>query len=425
MSPMKTPFRVIVIGAGASGLYAAQLLHRQGIHVQILEASDRIGGRIHSLVGFASKPVELGAEFVHGEHSTWYRLVQEAGGHTQALDQATYYHLAGALRSESILQTEAGFKAAWDFIRAATKYQGPDRSVADALLSSSVPSSFFPVVNAFLGNEYGCTNETLSIKGITEEESRWYAGSTNFFISNASTLSLLKYICRDILAKVLLQTPVVEIDYSGKNIQLRDANGTNYQADRIIITVPLSVLQRKKIRFSPPLPKEKEDACQLIGMGPGVKILLRFRERFWPEDMDTLVSDGLIPECWPVRNMQKNDAILAIFAMGASATYLLNSGNNFTKIVLNELDTIFGKHRASATYIDSVVKNWMSEKYILGAYSYPIVGGGLEMRRILANSIDMRIFFAGEATHDAGHSANVHGAIETAERATKALLDSM
>ncbi|TAE30181.1 MAG: FAD-dependent oxidoreductase [Cytophagales bacterium] len=414
---------VLVIGAGAAGLYAAQLLRERNIPVTVLEASGRVGGRIRALTGFADFPIELGAEEIHGNRSIWYDLVKQAGGSIVSADGGTdFYVLDGRLRSESELSGDTDFRAAQTFINQATNYSGPDKSVGQHVRDRGLAGRVWPMINAQTGNEYGTSMDLLSIKGITEEDQAWTSGNSNYSLAGQSYSSIIEEAWADAIRQVRLNTVVRSIDYRADQVVVTDTRNQTYRAERVIVTVPLPVLQGSDIEFLPPLPNAKIEAIRLLGVSAGMKIILKFGQRFWDADLGSIYGQGLVPEFWcpSVRNGQRTQ-ILTAFVMGESAHVLSRQGTGAIQTVLAELDRLYGG-AATRLFQDGRVADWLKEPFIRGSYSYPTVNGGLAMRRALATQIGNRLFFAGEASHTTGHSATVHGALETGRRAVREVL---
>lgn len=414
---------VLVIGAGAAGLYAAQLLRERNIPVTVLEASGRVGGRIRALTGFADFPIELGAEEIHGNRSIWYDLVKQAGGSIVNADGGTdFYALDGRLRNESELSGDTGFRSAQTFIDQATNYSGTDKSVGQHVRDSGLPQRVWPMINTQTGNEYGTSMDRLSIRGITEEDQAWTAGNSNYGLVGQSYSSIIEKTWSDAIRQVRLDTVVRSIDYRADQVVVTDTRNQTYRAERVIITVPLPVLQSGDIQFTPALPTTKLDAIRQIGMGAGMKVILKFGQRFWDGDLGSIYGQGLVPEFWcPSGRNGGRTQILTAFVMGEGAEQLSRQGNNAIRTVLAELDALYGG-AASRAFQDGQVADWGKEPFIRGAYSYPVVNGGLAMRRSLAEPVQNKLFFAGEASHTAGHSATVHGALETGRRAVREVL---
>lgn len=431
-------YKVIIIGAGASGLYAGWYLQERGFDVSILEASDKIGGRIRHLSGFADFDVELGAEEVHGTNSEWYKIIQQTNA--TLLDQNTnddfyFFRQDPGNTSEAILKSEAQAKQyneylkAMNFVDGAYNYTGPDMTVEQHLAVSGISWSLFDVVNAKLGNEHGTSNARLSIKGLAEEDAMWSAGDSNYVLKNRSMLSVLEAKFAPVLSKVTKNTQVKRIDYAGAKIILTDQIGKTYEADRVVVTVPLKILQDGVISFTPALPSTKLAAIENIGMGAGMKAVFKFSQAFWKNllggNLGSILGYPAVPEVYAANSGKGQTPILTAFIMGEKAEQFSSLGSNAAGTILSHLDNIFGGNVASQSKDDMYIMDWAKEPFIRGAYSYPKVGGGLIFRKELAAPVGDRIFFAGEATHFEGHSGTVHGAIETSIRVVKELEESI
>lgn len=420
--------KVIIIGAGISGLYAGNLIRQQApnAQLQILEASSLRGGRIRELNNFADFPIETGAEEIHGNQTEWYNIVSGIPNASIINPSSTdYYVIDNTLKPEDEYSSDTGFIAGTVFVEQATNYSGADKSVKDKADADGIAQRVRPFINAQTGNEYGTDYSLLSIKGITEEDQLWTAGNGNYAVANRSYISIIQQQFADAWDKVQLNTIITKIDYSGAVISLTDQNNQVYTCDKLIITVPLSVLKNGDITFIPALPAEKVDAIQNIGMGKGMKIILKFSSRFWADDLGSLFGNGNVPEYWYTSLGRGNTPVLTAFVMGLKAEYLSSLGNNAIQSVLDELDSFYGNNLASTNFVDAVIMDWSKEPFIKGSYSYPMVGGGIVKRKALAKKIGDNVFFAGEATHTEGHSATVHGAIETALRAVNELIESV
>ncbi|MFN4256868.1 MAG: flavin monoamine oxidase family protein [Saprospiraceae bacterium] len=418
----RVPRSVVVIGAGAAGMYAASWLKARGCTVKILESSERRGGRVKALTGFADFPVELGAEIIHGNNSMLYRWAQQQGAQFVNYSPVDYFRLDGQLFSEPQIEDDPHVIAAWAFSENATSYQGPDKTVAQRVAEVGLPSRVHHIVNADVGNEYGTDNQHLSIKGIAQEDAAWTAGNGDYPMRNRTFAQIMDATFANILPDILYNTKAVRIEYpagSGKP-RVKDQAGVWHTADAVLLTVPLPVLQNNAIEFSPALPTWKTAAIQNIGMGAGMKIIFKFSQRFWASNLRFLTSDQLGHEFWYTSKQRGNDHVLTLFVMGGRAATLSAQGAGAVATVVAELDALYGNNAASSALIGSHIEDWGKNPHIGGAYSFPVVGGGgLATRRDLSKKLNDKLFFAGEATHFAGHSATLHGALETGLRAAK------
>ncbi|MDZ4823571.1 MAG: NAD(P)/FAD-dependent oxidoreductase [Flavobacteriales bacterium] len=412
--------KVIIVGAGAAGLYAAYLLHQQGVDVQILEASNGIGGRIKRLEGFGDFTIELGAEEVHGQNSLWHDMVVASGAQFVTAETNDLFRINGVLQTEASALNNAFFSDMTDLVDSIEAYDGGDVTAEQWGGVNGVHSSVEHIFNAWVGNEYGTSNSRLGMYGLRESEERWTAGDENFLLKDKDFLYIMEERFSGVLDQVELNTQIISINYEDQKILLTSESGIEYEADKIIVTVPITILKEGDINFVPALPSNKIEAFQKIGMDTGMKIILKFDERVWPVNTGSIYSDGHVPEFWATgAGGRGTDNILTAFVNGENAEYLLGLGDGMIDVILAELDAILGD--ASSHYVDHVIQDWGAEPFVRGAYSYPKVGS-LGAFEIIAQPVDGKIFFAGEATHFGGHFGTVHGAMESGLRAVKELL---
>ncbi|MBN4081626.1 FAD-dependent oxidoreductase [bacterium AH-315-C07] len=417
--------KVIIIGAGAAGMYAASLLQAKNIDVTILEASDKYGGRVMPLKGFADFDIELGAEEIHGKNSVLYTMAQDENSAIFFGDSNNYITLDGSLSAMKDVITDADIKAAEAFVEDAAVYDGIERTVYGQMQNEGIASRVYHLVNALLANEYGTDYTHMSIKGLAEEDDLWTSGDENYIVTNKTFLKILESQCSNILSKIQLKTPITSINYNTAQIKLADADGNTYTADKVIVSVPISVIKDGDISFSPTLSAAKKDAMEKIGMGAGMKIILKFNLRFWDNNLGSIYGDGYVPEFWYTANNRGNNHVLTAFVMGEKAEYLSGQGDDAVTTVVEELDAMYGNSVATNALIDSHIMDWYKEPYIKGAYSYAAKGDIIAARKEVASSISSKLFFAGEATHYEGHAATLHGALETGFRAAEELLESV
>lgn len=426
-------YEIVIIGAGAAGLYTGWYLQERGFKVTILEASSQVGGRIRHLSGFADFDVELGAEEIHGSLSPWYDIVKQTGAafNTETTEDYFYFKQDFGNPNEKSLKNEAEalqyneFIKARDFIDRAYQWSGADATVEQQLAAENL-WEMFGVVNGVLSNEYGTSNDRLSLKGLAAEDALWTAGDENFQLKDRTLLSVLETKFAPIMSKVELNRQVKTVNLSGSKAVVTDQTGKTWQADRVLVTVPLSILRDGDITFIPALPSTKQDAFQNIGMGAGMKAVFKFSQPFW-EDLDGLVpnlgsifGNNDVPEIWVSSYGRGNIPVITAFINGFKAEQFSQQGSGAAGTILSHLDNIFAVGNVASSSLlqnGSYMMDWSKEPFIRGAYSYPKVGGSLIFRKELASPVEERLFFAGEATHFKGHSGTVHGAIESGIRA--------
>jgi monoamine oxidase len=183
------------------------------------------------------------------------------------------------------------------------------------------------------------------------------------------------------------------------------------------------IIKSGDIQFIPALSEEKNTAFSKIGMDPGMKVFLKFSNKFYDQN----IIGGSICAAYADESIGKvqNDNVLLAFIMGEQAEYLtsLGSDSEITAALIQELDTMYNG-QATASFIASYVQNWTTNPFVKGAYSYSTIGMG-DARQIAAKSINKKLYFAGEAMNTNGHHQTVHGALETGFREVINILNDL
>ncbi|MCC6768466.1 MAG: FAD-dependent oxidoreductase [Bacteroidia bacterium] len=423
--------KVIIIGAGAAGLYAANLLRKHGAEVIILEASASSGGRIRANTTFADYPFELGADKLRGKRSIFYDL---AAFHTPAslapYSGTNYYLLDGVLRTEYFLKENAGLAGAgatlFQVLESFASYPGTEMTVAEYFNEISLEHRFLKIANALVGNDLGADNAALGMMAMKERASLSAAGNDQFFLNNRSYWSLFEMAFPDEFDLVQVNKVVKKITYSNQQTQVETLDGEIFKAARVLLTVPLGVLKNNDIQFDPPLPSAKATAIQKIGFGKGIRIALQFQQPFWADNTDLIMGGTLIPQ-YEVSSTGRSSAqfILSGTAMGEAAETLsaMTEQEAVAKII-TELNQMYPGTGVNSKFSQQYLfQNWSNEHFFHGSFSYPSPGSEYQ-RSILAAPIANKVFFAGEASNDNGHSGTVNGAMESAYRAVLEILQS-
>ncbi|HEY8900168.1 MAG TPA: NAD(P)/FAD-dependent oxidoreductase [Chthoniobacterales bacterium] len=409
--------RVIVIGAGAAGLCAADALVAAGHDAEIFEASDHIGGRVRSLEGFADVPIELGAEEVHGPDNPVADAARALGMemvHHVTMDDML--RLDGALLSLDQAQADPDVRRAFDVIDSLGDYRGENWSAEEYLVRAHFPRRAWHYLDSRLGVEHGTTLDRLAMRGFAAYQRGWEARETNYTL-RGRYLDLFDPILARLDGRIRLNTPVSAIEW-GDTPRVRLQNSGEHPADAIVVTVPLTILRERLIHFSPQLPPEKIAAADSIGMDTGMKIILKFKHRFWEDSMYFLHTDGFLPQFWTsCKGKSATAHVLTAFVGGARAEALDNMSVDPVRFALEELDEVFGARIASRSFERGLIADWGADPWIRGLYSYPTPQTTETVREALARPLAGKIFFAGEATNTLGASGTVHGAMETGWRA--------
>ncbi len=394
--------KVIIIGAGAAGLYAAYILKSKGIDFQILEASANYGGRLGKLTGFANFPIDTGAQWLHGKNSILGDLITKSNTKITLDDSETKYWFNNQLVNSLPKNTDI--------------FEGddlPDISYNDYALQKGLGNEYKYIVENMAGDQ-GAAASRLSVFGNNQDEENWNSGDNDFKFRETFFDLIDKEIASQVKDKILLNTIVSKIDYSQSTIQITDSNNNTYNADKVIITVPIPILKSADIQFIPTLPNEKTTAFSKIGMDAGMKVFLKFSNKFFDQN----IIGGPICAAYADDSIGKaqNDNVLLAFIMGVQAEYLTSLGSDtaITTALLQELDTMYNG-QATASFVASHVQNWTINRFVKGAYSYSTIGMG-DARKVATKPINKKLYFAGEAMNTNGHHQTVHGAVETGYR---------
>lgn len=430
--------KIIIVGAGASGLYAAYKLRMSGFDISVFEATHKHGGRIRELNGFADFPIMLGAEYVQGRKNKNQGPLSFLNSdidsrNPKCLVDIESYKTVFALDNTWVWNdyTDTEIETLKAFMQSAYLYKGSEMSVAEHLKTLGVDSESrtWHLYEAFIGSEYGTSVRRMSMKGWAKERDSNLTGDKSWVL-NESYLKLLDRLYFDsVKNNIVFNRKVEKIFWTGNKVCVVDNIGNESHCDAVLITVPLSVLKNKQIKFLPELPESKSVAINGIGMDKGMKIIFKFSKSWWPEKMYDAFIKGFTSIVWtPAKSFTNaTDNILTAYIMGEKYDYLTALNDDAIEIVLKELDELFGNGVASDSFIAAHISDWGKEDSFQGVYSYPIADTysetGLSKRQLLANPINDCLFFAGEATSNE-HSATVHGALESGSRAADEIISS-
>ena len=431
--------QIIVVGAGAAGLYAASLLIEQGHEVTLLEASNRTGGRVWTKTNRFPYKLEMGAEFVHGKGTLFHKMAKEADKLHKEGNSSFLWRdeLFSNKKIKKLQDAKQYFTDYEEFYEGHHNYKGEDIPLSKFLEQHDITPTRQPDAyrwyEAFAG-ALGTNLESLGMKALAVESYRWEAGEQNYRMC-VGFESLLEEWKEKTKPFLQLEKPVIMVRSFAEGVEIITKDFQNYRADAVLITVPLTQLKQNKIIFLPELSPKKQEAIDKIGMDNfAIKFFLNFSENFWSkkyndgEETEYLVGMEAANEYWETVPYIKNPSTfgLTAFIMGDKAKNYTENGFSKGQILeklIDELDKHFDGN-ASATILDFEYLDWAKVEYIEGAYSYASVGSH-KLRKQLARPIEDKIFFAGEATHYNGHFATVHGALETAERAVEEIMETI
>ncbi|MEM7002019.1 MAG: FAD-dependent oxidoreductase [Pseudomonadota bacterium] len=411
--------RVIVVGAGMAGLAAAKTLKQAGVDVLVLEARPRIGGRTWTFddLGF---PLDAGASWLHGlQNNVLTGVARDLQLKTQKTDfDSTSTYRADGAEDKIFYQLEDKLEGAF-YARAESS--DPELSVTAAM--QGLPESL-GVSNAqwqhFLATELeaDCAAhvDDLTVAGLLdgEEPRGGHAMITRGYGQ------LVDHLAEEL--EIRTDAVVNHIDWSGEEIRLMSSQGEFY-ASRVIVTLPVGVLQSNREAFSPALPDGHRNAIRGLRVGLLNKLFLRFPHVFWDADENFFAIQQPAKSCmasWMNLHKVTGEPILLAFSAARDAATLeQHSDATVVAEAVALLRNIFGEDVPQPEQF--AITRWGMEPFSLGAYSYLGLGSNPQMRLDLAEPIADKLFFAGEAT-SVEFAATAHGAYLSGLRAANEVL---
>ena len=398
---------VIIIGAGISGLAAAKTLRERGFQVTLLEAQDKVGGRLRSnrSLGIA---FDEGASWIHGiKKNPITDLAQKAGMNTfETVDESRKsYDLGGVLRSTTTYDdTEDKLYEILDTLMK----KGSATQSFETVFKQQYPNYANDRLWKFFLSTYLTfdTGDLDKLSSLLYNEGEEYGGAEKIATNGYDTIP--NYLAKGL--NVQLNQRVNKVDYSGTKIQVSH-NGSTSSADYVIVTVPLGVLKKNSIQFNPALPVAKQTAIQKIGMNCVNKFLLTWDTAFWDDVQYISYTPETRDKFNYFVNVKKFHPTVNALMTFAYADYARSTETMSDTQVINEimaqLRDIYGSKTPNPRNL--LRTKWNGNENSYGSYSYTAVG--TEMRHFddLAEEVNDRLFFAGEHT-EIDYFSTAHGA---------------
>ena len=409
--------RIVIVGAGAAALAAANELRNQGFdNVVLLEARDRVGGRIWTSTLGDGIPVDLGATWIHGINANpVYDIAVQNNIPTARTDYRNQVVYDTSARELAQVPQEL-----WsDYLELA--YGAPDEDLLTIFeqfaaandLGFEQRQRWRHLLNSMFEQEFGADLSDLSISSY--EGGGVLSGGDVVFPGGYDQIV-------DVLAEGLdirLGQAVGRISHTVDGATVETETGHVFEAARVIVTVPLGVLKEDVIVFDPVLPDEILRAVDALAMGDLNRTCLLFDEPFWDSEIEWIGIVGDAPGEWAeTLNLYPylGQPVLAMFNAGTfGAAVEQYSDEALTRMAVEGLGRVFGN---VPDPVDSVSTRWRSDPWTRGSYSYVPAGGSFDSYRQLATPVNERLFLAGEATH-AVYPSTVHGAMMSGTRAAR------
>lgn len=418
---LKTDYDVIIVGAGIAGLAAAHDLMAEGYEVLVLEARDRIGGRVHTDWSLGA-PFEEGAGWIHGpDDNPVSDLAAKAGLSTYVTDDNSLevYDAEGEDIDEA--EIENAIKRLQQAVAVIQEDFDTDLPLNKALDRVSPSLLKDPIANWFATSAV-----EFDAGGPIEDLSAFYFSEDSAF-KGADVIPLEGY--DKILAPlsngfdVVLNAPVDSIEYEEGDGAAVRVGDTEYESDFVICTVPLGALKSDGITFDPPLPKSIRSAIHKIPMGTVTKLALKFSEAFWPTDIQyfgaTTTPKGRWSYIFNYRTFSDQSILMPLSFGNYAATADAMADEEMIADAMQVLRSIFGAHIPDP--VAHLATHWAADPWTFGAYSYVSANSEPADFNAFKEPVAETLFFAGEHTDFAYHGT-VHGALMSGRRAARQLL---
>ncbi len=427
--------RVVVVGAGIAGLTVANALTHGGVECVVLEARDRIGGRLHT-VNLAGAPVDLGGSWIHTPIGNPMRAFADQAGvrcrsanplpELAGFDSCEGRRLSAAEVAESLsLQLEA-FPQATGRLLAEL---GPDATAADGIEAFVAGAGLAPgparrarqALRALVEAESADLTERQSLRWMWNEME--YEGHYFGDAPVGGYGRLVEAIAAGL--DLRLGVDVAEVACSAGGVRVRSADGTSEEGSHVVVTVPLGVLKRGGPRFRPALPPGRLAAIERLGFGRYEKVALRFDEPFWraagfPHAM-IFPRDPGAPAVWAIGQDAFGAGPVLVFQIFHSAArHVLGAAPaDAARWVLDLLADAIGRSCPAPAAI--AVTSWANDRYSGGAYTHIPPGANPADADLLGEPVGGRLLFAGEHTQSM-RLAYADGAMTSGIREAKRLL---
>jgi monoamine oxidase len=419
---------VIVIGAGIAGLAAARTVAEAGLRVLLIEARDRVGGRIHTVPADAGElPIELGAEFIHGLPPELIRLADEAG--------LTRFELQGDPRC---FQPEhgadrlgpCGNQREVDQLFDDLAHLPPpqvDLSFGEFLAQRQLTPQAAARATNYVEGFNAADADRISIRALEKQQAAEDAISGDrVFRVVEGYARIPEFLLRRFLdagGEWIPSTPVRTITWKPGRVEVA-ATDRVFQAAAAIITVPLGVLQARSVAFAPQ-PVQILAAADRLAMGTAARVVYEFDPGFWSrftslQGVRFIFAPDAVPPTWWTTHPRK-DSMLTGWIGGRKAINL--NMTNLPETGLATLARILGSDAPGVRkhLVRWHQHDWQTDPNSLGAYTY-VPRGAIQASDELSVPVEATLFFAGEHSDTSGHWGTVHGALRSGYRAAEQLL---
>ena len=424
-------FDAVVIGAGVAGLAAARVLAEAGRRVALLEARDRIGGRIHTVAAVQGElPVELGAEFVHGLPAELIDLVDEAGLTRFELDGDS--RCAGPGRIGARLGPCSDQHEVHQLFEALGHVQlspnSRDLSFSEFVGQRKVRPEVAASATNYVEGFNAADADRISVRALAKQQVAEDAISAErIFRVAEGYMRVPEFLLgrfRDAGGEFFRSMAVRSITWEHGQVEVATDTSRVLAAKSAIVTLPLGVLQARRVAFSPQ-PSEILKAADSLVMGPAARVVYEFDSAFWKEftslkGVSFLFAPDAAPPTWWT-TCPKPGSTLTGWIAGRKARRV--EMDLLPEMGLETLSTLLDSplHDVKRHMLRWHMHDWLIDPHSLGAYSY-VPRGAIGASEQMSIPVEQTLFFAGEHTDTSGHWGTVHGALRSGYRAASQIL---
>jgi monoamine oxidase len=415
--------KVIVVGGGVAGLFAARELSKQGHAVIVLEATDRLGGRVHTIRNsLFTQPVEKGVEFIHGNLPLTMELLKESGIESKVVRGNMVRVVGGNWK------TQDDFTLGWDELMRKMNSIRQDMTLDEFLEANFNDEKYNGLRKSVRGFANGFDLADTSRASVLSLREEWMGEEDQQYRIPGGFDQLINFLekeCLRVGCTMYASSAVTEIKWQGNDLKISTSNNKTHDATKVIVTISLGQLQSGRAIIFQPAIDNYFQATSKIGFGSVIKIMMEFKDPFWEKkkkNIGFLFTNEIIPTWWT--QSPSPYPLLTGWAGGPQAWTLedkddeaildlaFRSLSNIFRVTVDEL-----KQKLTA----ATVANWKKDPYSSGAYSYDTVES-MEAKKLLNTPIANTIFFAGEAFYEGPSPGTVEAALVSAKNVVDKIL---
>ncbi len=426
---MKTHvFDIVIIGAGAAGLSAAKILSAAGKSICICEARDRVGGRIHTLKGEGfSGPVETGAEFMHGSLPLTKALMKQANVSYCAGEGQNW------IVEKSKLTQGDFFDDDWDLLLTKLKQLAYDITIGEFLKKFFNEPKYQSLVEGVTGFVQGYDAADVNKVSALALRDEWTNENIEGYRPIGGYSQLIEHLWSEVQSRngiLKLSTVINKIVWRPDYVEIFSDTSEKITAQKVVVTVPVSVLKNGAIKFDPPLAGHQE-ALQQLEVGGVIKFLVEFKDPIWERSepskfnrmpaLNFLFSDAFVPTWWTQRPAEI--PLLTGWLAGPVIQNIQQDHHTLLSQAMTSLAYLFGCEKAVLEKEIRAAKviNWWVDPYAQGAYAYKTLETSSAVS-VLTKPIDNTIYFAGEALYDGPEMGTVEAALASGNETAKKIM---